>query len=296
MSQSERRAAFLAISYFLTYVPFAYFIRGAGAAHGGLEVLPVYSVACAVTLAVAMVIFRKHLPRWQFSRRAWLAGGASAVVMYASSAAYMNKAPPILTAVVMKIGTLFMAAVLDYLALPRRRPLMFPLALAALSVIAGWSAQGIGSLLFSVATAVYAVMYVVGWTGKLWASAANKGDPAFGVAEQVATAVCSVGAGLVLVLVESFSSGFPTAAWTDSRVWVAGFFSQLTGMLATALVLFPASHSVCMAASRGASLAAGVVAQLARDRHVGGLELVSAFFAGWASTAAVKRSAPHDRR
>lgn len=291
MSRNERFAALLAVSYFLVYAPFAYLIRGAGTAHGELAVLPVYSVSCAVTMVTAMFFFRRHLPTWHLSWRAWVAGAGSATVMYASSAAYMNHSPPILTAVVMKIGTLLMAVLLDRLSADKRRPHLFPLALAGAAVLAGWAAKGWGSFLLTVTMFAAAVAYVIGWTGKMWGSEASKGDPAFGVAEQVTTAICSVGMGLLLIPVETVRHSFPVAAWLDVRVWSAGFFSQLTGMLATALVLFPARHAVCMAASKGASLAAGVVAQAARDGRMGAWELASAVLAAWASTAAVKRSA-----
>lgn len=283
MEPSEKRVDLLVASYFLSYIPFAYLIRGAGGRHGEVAVLPVYSAACLVTVLVSGVLFRGKLPRWAHHLRewpAWAAGASSTGIMYGASVAYMNKAPPSVSALVMKIGTLLVAALLSRFRVP-----LLPMLLAFSAISITWLSKS-GGFVFPLVATMAALLYVVGWTGKMLTAGGNKGDDGFAVAETFTTVSVAFLVGQVLW----WSSGGSPGAWLDPLVWGAGFFSEVTGVLTTVIVLLPRSHGLCMSLSRGSSIAAATIAQALRE-PVGGWGWLAALLGACAAIAAGRVSA-----
>lgn len=285
MEPSEKRVAFLVASYFLSYIPFAYLIRGAGGRHGEVAVLPVYSAACLVTALIVGAIFRNQLPRWVHHLRsweAWVAGTSSTGIMYGASVAYMNKAPPSVSALVMKIGTLLVAALLSRFRVP-----LLPMLLALSAISVAWFSKA-GGFVFPLVATLAACLYVGGWTGKLLTASGNKGDNGFAIAETFTTV-------LVAFLVGQWiqwgtHAGGGSSTWMDPLVWMAGFFSEVTGVLTTVIILLPKSHGLCMSLSRGSSIAAATIAQALRE-PVGFWGWLSAFLGACAAVTAGRVSA-----
>lgn len=245
------------LAYAAAYVPYAYLMRSSGARHAEADVLPVYAVSCLASLAAGVAALRLagRLPAVTMSPAAVAAGASSSAIMFSASYMLMSSASPILSIGAAKIGTLWLADVLDRReGRTRARGL---LALTSAALLAGWIAHGWGGARATLGTVVACSTYIAGWWGKLRWSGPNKGSAGFVWAESAATVACSLAAGVALL----WARGVCPAAWQDWRPWVAGAASEVTGVLGSALVLLPAAHGACLAISRGAGIAASVAAQ-----------------------------------
>lgn len=275
--------------YFLSYLPYALLTK----ASSSLAVLPISTFSCFCTMLTIWTCMG-WWKRFRFTWPAFLSGCMSAGIILTSTTAYSLVGVPLLfTILLMKLGVLMQAPVLD-VASGRDIPLRAKVALGlcALAILLTFVKHP--SFAMTAVTLVLVAIYLAAYVVKLRIMEPYKDarvDPEikrkaldFLISEQ--PMACTV----ALVLVALFCSDWhllPT--W---RPWAIGFTSQLTGLFGGLILLQPVHHSISVPLNRSASVLAGVAASYFLGAPLGFYELTGAALVVVAVIAVSRRATP----
>ena len=290
----ETPLGLLLVCYIPTTFCYAYLCGVLGKTYDPLGAFQVYAVGCFFAFLVSAAIYR---PKrfWPPTTEESLAALSSTTIL--TSSTFSLLLPQSLVAVVAsKSGALLLPSLKHFREFPAllwrspREALSFfgkHLALPSLAVVAVLLSAWRKPLRLMLLPLGLAVIYVLGYSLKLYAVRLAKGTTntkrtEFLVAEQLVVAVVTLA---IAALIHQYRLVFPDpqfrpfATVLDWRLWLVAFASYGGGFVGTLLVLHSTPQSVVFPAYRAASLLCALGASAAR----GELKWQSSYWSDWAA-------------